>query len=48
MMKMSRLALTLGVLALCAGCLPTGPTTTSGDYERHKSNRDAYMYQGGP
>jgi len=32
-------------LAVLSGCEP-GAVNSSADYERHKSNREAYMYQG--
>ena len=36
------------VLIMLAGCLPPTSGPERAKYERHKANREAYMYQGGP
>lgn len=48
-----RMMIVLAVLALLGGCVtgPAGPSQTPdgashATYERHKANRQAYMYQG--
>ncbi|MFC3615424.1 hypothetical protein ACFORG_16835 [Lutimaribacter marinistellae] len=46
---MPRLVLPMIAVTLAiAGCVPTTGDVSRADYERHKANRDAYMYQGGP
>ncbi len=44
---MYRAILPVLMMALSA-CVPNEGSLSHQEYERHKSNREAYMYQGGP